>query len=415
MKKKKIMIVEDETVVADDIQSCLIKSGYAVPASVSTGEEAIEILAEVAPALVLMDIHLAGGMDGIETARRIAELADIPIVFLTAYSDTKSLERVKTVEPFGYIVKPFDRDELRCIIETTLVKHERMKEKMMAMEQKHRLLLERVQHGGESDVSPLSDESQPWPLKIYTLGGFDLVKDGVPLKFKGKVQHKPLALLKVLIAFGGKDVAQQHLIDALWPDADGDLAHRSFEMAVHRLRKLINKEGLIQLQERRLTLANHFCWVDTWTFEDIFEKVGAAWKNGGESGDGSSEAIRLSERAIGLYQGHFLSMDTDDAWAISYRERLRSKFLRLVSLFGAHLQQERRWENAIDVYQKGLELDGRVEEFYQQLMLCHQQLGQRAEAINAYNRCCSFLSSTLGISPSPRTEDLYQSIKNGHS
>ena len=411
MKKKKIMIVEDETVVADDIESCLIKSGYAVPASVSTGEEAIKILMHVAPSLVLMDIHLAGNLDGIETARRIAEIADIPIIFLTAYSDAGILERVKAVEPFGYIVKPFDRDELRCIIETTLVKHERMKEKVMALEQMQRLLLERVQPGFDPVASAPGSDRRSWPLKIFTLGGFTLVKDGAPFKFKGKVQQKPLTLLKALIAFGGKDVAQQLLIDAIWPDADGDLAHRSFEMAVHRLRKLIGTEGIIQLQERRLTLTNSSCWVDTWAFEELCEKVGVAWKNGGESGEGSSEAVRLSDRAIGLYQGHFLSMDTDDAWVISYRERLRNKFLRLISLFGAHLQQENSWESAIDIYQKGLEIDGRVEEFYQQLMICYQQLGRRAEAAEAFSRCSEILRSSFGIGPSSKTVAMYQALK----
>jgi len=133
MKNRKIMIVEDETVTAEDIRSCLVKSGYTVSACVSSGEEAVEVFFKAGPALVLMDIRLAGRLDGIETARRVGELADVPVVFLTAYSDADILERVKTVEPFGYIVKPFDRDELRCVIEMALVKHERMKEKLLAL------------------------------------------------------------------------------------------------------------------------------------------------------------------------------------------------------------------------------------------------------------------------------------------
>ncbi len=117
--------------------------------------------------------------------------------------------------------------------------------------------------------SVLHVESWPWSLKIHTLGRFGLANAGEPIKFTGKVQQKPLALLKALIAFGGKDVPEERITDALWPEADGDLAHRSFEMAMHRLRKLIGNDKIIQLQERRLTLDTDLCWVDVWAFEQL--------------------------------------------------------------------------------------------------------------------------------------------------
>ena len=415
------MIVEDESVVADDIRNCLVSAGYAEPASVSSGEEAIEILAEAAPALILMDIHLAGSLDGIETARRIAEIADIPVVFLTAYSDTGSLERVKTVEPFGYIVKPFDRKELRCIIETALVKHERIKEKMLALEQKHRLLFERAQPMVGTDVSPNTGKGRPWPLNILTLGGFEIVKYGESIKFKGKVQQKPLALLKALVAFGGKDVAEERFLDALWPDADGDLAHRSFEMAVHRLRKLISHDGIIQLQERRLTLDTNVCQVDAWAFERAVESVerGVRSEEGAYTGKSalhnpkSEMSLDQLEKAVSVYKGPFLPADTAHPWVLSYRERLRSKFFRAIMTLGTHWEKVAQWEKAADVFQRGLDVDGHAEEFYQHLMLCYQHLGRQAEAMTVYNHCCSFLSSTFGIAPSPPTESLFQSIKNG--
>jgi len=258
----------------------------------------------------------------------------------------------------------------------------------------------------------LASEDWPWPLKIFTLGGFELVMDGEPIKFSGKVQQKPLALLKALIAFGGKDVPEEQFIDVLWPDAEGDLAHRSFEMAVHRLRKLINHDKIVQLQERRLTLDTNMCWVDAWALEDVLNRVDEAWKNDGSSEREPTEAIKQSEKAIELYKGHFLPTDSASPWVLSYRERLRSKFLRAVIKLGAHWEQTTQWERAADVFQKGIELDNHTEEFYQHLMFCHQQLGQRAEAIAVYLRCQMLLSSALGIAPSPRTEELYQTIKN---
>lgn len=254
-------------------------------------------------------------------------------------------------------------------------------------------------------------EAWPWPLKIYTLGRFELVKDGEPVKFSGKVQQKPLALLKALVAFGGKDVAEEHFTDALWPDVDGDLAHKSFEMTVQRLRRLIGMDRVIQLQERRLSLDSGLCRVDAWELEDLIERVDKAWKGGLQPSDVPIEAVRLSEKALSLYKGHFLPNDSVHAWALSYRERLRSKFLRLIIRLGGHWEQHLQWQKAVEVFQKGLEVDGLAEEFYQHLMMCYHEMGQRAEAASVYNRCRTLLVSSLGIPPSRKTEDLYQSIK----
>ena len=257
-------------------------------------------------------------------------------------------------------------------------------------------------------IRKLPMESWPWPLKIYTLGRFELVKDGESIKFTGKVQQKPIALLKALISFGGRDVAEEQLADILWPDADGDLAHKSLEMTVQRLRRLINDDKVIQLRERRLSLNPSLCWIDVWDLQVFTDRVDEAWKNGDPSEDGASEAVRLGEKALGLYRGHFLP---GDSWALSYRERIRSKFLRLIMRVGGHWQQRLQWQKAVEVFQKGLEVDGLAEEFYRQLMACYQQLGQRAEALAVYNRCHTLLLSSLGIPPSRKTEALYQSIK----
>ena len=109
-------------------------------------------------------------------------------------------------------------------------------------------------------------ENWPWPLKIYTLGRFVILKDGQPVQFTRKVQQKPLSMLKALIAFGGKDVREDQIMDALWPEADGDMAHQSFATNLHRLRQLLGYEKAIQRQEKRLTLDDGYCWVDVWAF-----------------------------------------------------------------------------------------------------------------------------------------------------
>ena len=124
MSKTRIMIVEDEGIVALSIQKKLENLGYEVPAIIADGEEAIEQAAKVRPHLTLMDIMLAGEMDGIEAAGRIGERFNIPVIYLTANSDEQTLQRAKITEPFGYLLKPFEERELHTTIEMALYKHQ---------------------------------------------------------------------------------------------------------------------------------------------------------------------------------------------------------------------------------------------------------------------------------------------------
>ena len=117
MAAEKILVVEDERVVARDIEKRLKKLGYVVTLTVASGEEAIKKTAETRPDLVLMDIQLKGEMDGIEAAERIRTDFDIPVIYLTAFADEETLQRAKATEPFGYILKPFDERDLHTAIE----------------------------------------------------------------------------------------------------------------------------------------------------------------------------------------------------------------------------------------------------------------------------------------------------------
>lgn len=124
MKQKRILLVEDEAITAMRIKSSLENMGYAVTSTVFSGEEALAHIEEDRPDLVLMDIVLDGQMDGIETAMEIRSRFKIPVVYLTAHSKESMLKRIKTTEPFGYIIKPFDEGELRAVVEIAFYKHE---------------------------------------------------------------------------------------------------------------------------------------------------------------------------------------------------------------------------------------------------------------------------------------------------
>lgn len=123
MEQIRILVVEDESIVAMDIKHRLESLDYEVPAIISSGEEAVVKAKETHADLVLMDIVLKGELDGIDAAQIIKDKYDIPVVYLTAYSDEKTLKRAKITGPFGYIIKPFEDRELHSAIEIALYKH----------------------------------------------------------------------------------------------------------------------------------------------------------------------------------------------------------------------------------------------------------------------------------------------------
>ncbi len=125
MNKINVLIVEDENIVAKDIKETLEKKGYNVSGIVSTGEKAINKAEENHPDIVLMDIKLKGKMSGIDAAGVIKEKLDIPIIFLTAYADDSTVEKVKITEPYGYIIKPFKEQDLYTAVEMAVFKHEK--------------------------------------------------------------------------------------------------------------------------------------------------------------------------------------------------------------------------------------------------------------------------------------------------
>jgi CheY-like chemotaxis protein len=119
----KILVVEDEVIVAEDLRQGLEKLGYTVTGTVGNGAAALKMIAEDPPDLVLMDIQLNGEMDGIHTAGEIRTLMNVPVVYLTAHSDPGTLARAAKTEPFGFLLKPFEERELFSTIEIALYKH----------------------------------------------------------------------------------------------------------------------------------------------------------------------------------------------------------------------------------------------------------------------------------------------------
>jgi len=128
MSKTKILVVEDEIIVAKDIQNSLIKLGYEVPATASSFASAMEKIEDLRPNLVFLDIKLKGELDGINIAEEIKRNYNIPVIFLTSFVDKVTLDRAKITEPYGYLVKPFNESDLQTTVEMALYKFEKDKE-----------------------------------------------------------------------------------------------------------------------------------------------------------------------------------------------------------------------------------------------------------------------------------------------
>lgn len=124
MENTRVLVVEDEIIVAKSTQKRLESLGYSVPAVVASGEEAIQQVVENPPDLVLMDIKLKGAIDGVEAAEQIQASFEVPVVYLTAYADEETLGRAKVTQPFGYLLKPFELSELRTTVEMALYKYQ---------------------------------------------------------------------------------------------------------------------------------------------------------------------------------------------------------------------------------------------------------------------------------------------------
>jgi len=250
-------------------------------------------------------------------------------------------------------------------------------------------------------------ENWPWPVKIYTLGRFEVLKDGTLLQSEGKAQRQPIKLAKILVALGGHDVPANKLIDLLWPEPSAGDAQKAFDITVHRLRRLLDCEEALQVSARTVSLNPRLVWVDAWALErrlaPLIPGVNAALPDVGLL---ESEAAQV----LSLYRGHFLAGETEEPWQIALKNRLSGRFGRFVLRLGEHWESHEQWQRAAELYQRAIEIDPLGETFYRRQMICLRAQGQRAEAIESFRRCRQMLSVTLGVQPTDETEAVYRQL-----
>lgn len=241
----------------------------------------------------------------------------------------------------------------------------------------------------------------PWAICVRALGGFSVECEGVPLKFSGKAPRRVLEVLKVLIAFGGRDVHRRQLVDALWPDEDGDAGYAALEVAVARLRKLLGSPHCVVVRNEQLSLDFTRTWVDCYALEEAID----ADMDAGERGD----------RMLALYKGDFLPSDSEAPWSVRPRLRLRACFIRGVLATARHHEQKGDWQAALGLYERALDIDDLAEPFYQGFMRCCLTLDRITDGMRAYRRMRQSLSVALGIAPSNDSQTLARALTDARS
>ncbi len=254
---------------------------------------------------------------------------------------------------------------------------------------------------GRFDVEPIdaTSESWPWRIRVYTLGRFQILHNGQAIIFSAKVPRKILALLKAVIAYGPGPVAERDLIEALWPNVDGDAGYESLKVATRRLRKLLGEENAIHLKEGGISLNANLCWVDAFAFDESANRAIAR------------ELPSDTSACLKLYRGNFLPSEQDQSWSLVMRERLRRRFVHLVVERGKEFEKRADYETARQCYAHGLDADQLVEELYQGLMRCHLAEAKHAEGIETYRRLRNILSVILSVAPNQQSQRLFQALQ----
>lgn len=235
----------------------------------------------------------------------------------------------------------------------------------------------------------------PWPVLIRVTGRYEVIVDGRTPPYSRKLPRKTLTLLAALITFGATDVPEQRVVDALWPDDDGDAAIEALSTMIRRLRSLLGSKEAVLQRAGKISLNLDHCWVDAIAMEAM-----VASRNGA-----------ALDRAIDVYRGPFLAGEEVTQWMLPVRERLQDRFVGLVNSVADAYEAQHRYEDAHTLYRRGIEMAPLAETLYRGLMRSLARRGRVAEAVHVYRGLCGVLQAELGVQPSTEIQDLCRSMQ----
>jgi DNA-binding SARP family transcriptional activator len=271
-----------------------------------------------------------------------------------------------------------------------------------------------TRHGLLSEHVPARIEAWPWQYRLRAFGSFELTRerrDDLPSHTDSQrrqdgLRGMPLRLLQAILASGGRGVRENELIDALWPDADGDAGRRVFDTTLHRLRKQLGADQVVRLSDGRVLLDSRLCWVDVWALEDLVTEV----QRGLGIPATVSEREDLARRLLRVYRGPLLDRDGQvSAWALGPRDRLARMFSRAAQPLGRALEKDGRFGDAIALYRRALEGDPLAESLYSGVMRCDVATGRVGEAMRTFRDYRARLAAIDG-EPGPEIASMYATL-----
>ena len=246
---------------------------------------------------------------------------------------------------------------------------------------------------------PVTDcAAWPWPLEISTFGGFALKRFGEPMPFEGKVQKKPLELLKSIVSVGRRGISIHLLCEMLWPDSSPEQARTAFKVTLSRLRKLLDVANAFEMTDTRVALNSEVVRVDCVRFDVLADALDTTGANAAVP-----SLTSLAQHFVSIYRGRFLGNEPANRWLQSARERWHTRFVRVVIDAGARIEAEGNIDVAISLYERAVEHDTISEELHRSLIAAYMHQGEHAQAINVFRRLRQNLSLTLGVMPSEKT------------
>ena len=247
------------------------------------------------------------------------------------------------------------------------------------------------------------DRRWPVALRVQTLGGFAVWLAGEPLGNLSRLPRKPLEVLKAVIGLGPGHVSLASLGRQLWPELEHDAARNACQVAIHRLRKILGAESLLEIHHGAALLNDADSWNDVAAFRELAAQVRSGQAAGARS---IAQTQRLARELITLYRGHFLPAE-ERVWAVTVRERLRSRFVHAATQLSLELERAGAFEMAIELYRHAIDLDPLVESFHRGLLRGLLACGQQTAAVEAFQRCRSLMKRILQVEPSAETSELH--------
>lgn len=239
----------------------------------------------------------------------------------------------------------------------------------------------------------------PWPLVLRAFGEFEVLLDGQPLvRQSGKTAQRPLDLLRALLAHGASPLPVATAMAWLWPEADAAAQRKSFDVALLRLRRLLDDPRLVHLEGGRLWLDVQWVWSDVAALHALLQHIGSGRR-------ASVDQLQAwARQLLALMRGPFLAGETDE-WVTAARGHYRQRFVVAVSQLAGQLEALDP-AAAIGLYERALDVEPLAESLSRRLMKLHAERGDRAEALRAWRACCTMLSLAEGMPPSPETRAL---------